>query len=210
MEPYKMFAAHLVQCHSWYKHLSLEDGGHFIIVVDPNAGAHYAAEHPRLPFGNSPDGYKKAFGQLAYFWKNFDEAVYQSDTSSGVYTEEDITGEFLEFIKIRLYPYMSDAFSEAINFNKHDFDRIVQGQPHEAAAELIKLYNLHAEMDSLWQKTLTEEERAWIANERSGKQPTLNMKRYAYCEAEFAQLLMQLHAQEVQKIEKAIITLLKL
>jgi hypothetical protein len=195
------FIKHLTNCHSWHKHLSLLNGGQFIILLDERAGINYSSEHPKLPFGNTFEGYQVAFGQLTYFWKNYDEILFRADGESEVYSEAEITLKFKHIYRIQLFPYLSDDFSEVINFHKNDFNKIIRGEDHEESVGLKKIFTLNEKLNEYWQDILTEKERDSIVAEDFS---TENSKRYNSIENEIYKQLKLLKQKEINKISNAI------
>ena len=143
-EQAERFVDHLAECHSWYKHIPLLDGSEFIIVVDPDAGRNYSEVHPRLPFGNTKEGYQKAFGLLNYY-SGYDNE-YSSDCNDSmetagdeVFSFEEIAGRFPLYQRIRLFPYVGGAFTDVFSCWSDALDKIVQGHEHEKRDNLIRL-----------------------------------------------------------------------
>jgi hypothetical protein len=67
-EQHQAFVEHLRDVHSWYKHLPLLTGGKFVVFLAPDAGEGYPSQHPHLCYGNTIEGYRRAFGYLDYIW----------------------------------------------------------------------------------------------------------------------------------------------
>lgn len=109
---YERFALHLSDAHSWYKHLSLRFGGHFIVFLHPSAGATYPTQHPSLPFGNHAEGYHEAFGYLSYMYvSNAHRKRHYSRDDEDTFREGEtlvsISKELLPGTSFVLYPYIS-------------------------------------------------------------------------------------------------------
>ena len=116
---YERFALHLSDAHSWYKHLSLRFGGHFIVFFHPGAGANYPTQHPSLPFGNHTKGYREAFGYLSYMYvSNFRRKRHYSRDDEDTFREGEtlvpISKELLPGTSFVLYPYINHNGFETI------------------------------------------------------------------------------------------------
>jgi hypothetical protein len=121
-EQYERFAAHLMDVHSWYKHLSLRYGGHFIVFLHSSAGVVYPTQHPSLPFGNHTEGYRKAFGHLSYMYvSNAHRKRHYSRDDEDTFRMGEVpvpmTSKLLELTSFELYPYI----------NHNGFDSIFNG-----------------------------------------------------------------------------------
>lgn len=119
---YERFATHLMDVHSWYKHLSLRYGGHFIVFLHSSAGAVYPTQHPSLPFGNHTEGYRKAFGHLSYMYvSNAHRKRHYSRDDEDTFRMGEIpvplTSDLLKLTSFELYPYI----------NHNGFDSIFNG-----------------------------------------------------------------------------------
>jgi hypothetical protein len=88
IEQQKRFSKHLQNVHSWYKHLPLLTGGTFIIFLAPDSGTNYPFLHPSLPFGNSIERYRQAFGHLDYMWRINSEAFFRDGASPAKLSQE--------------------------------------------------------------------------------------------------------------------------
>ena len=202
------FLIHLADCHSWHKHLSLIKGGNFKITYDVNAGQNYPTQHPILPFENDFEGYQKAFGQLIFFWKNFDDINFHSDWQSSDFTEAELKDKYNLAWDAVLFPYLSADFVEAINFYKSDFEDICNGKEHEEKLKLTHIYHLHCEKENYWQTILTDEERELVVLDTKLNLST-NIQSYLDIEIELTILLRELRQKEINKVRDAIIKLRK-
>ncbi|NHZ35541.1 hypothetical protein [Massilia rubra] len=99
------FVEHVRNAHSWYKHLPLQEGGRFVVFLAPDAGLNYPTQHPLLPRGNTLEGYREAFGYLAYAWSVSGEPV-QRDARGAVL----LPPTFAHECRFVLYPYVSEDF----------------------------------------------------------------------------------------------------
>ena len=149
---YERFANHITNVHSWYKHLSLRYGGHFIVFLDPQAGKVYPTQHPSLPFGNDTAGYHKAFGHLSYMYvSNARLKRHYSRDDEDTFREGEmkvqVTEELLTHTGFVLYPYINhNGFDTIFNFYPYDIDALKRGEytlPHqELFLEFLKRYEL--------------------------------------------------------------------
>ena len=89
------FCEHLAGSHSWYKHLSLLQGGRFFIFTDNDAGKNYPVQPSRLASGNTKVVYQRAFGTLVFAWSRGNEDRFLSDGGMfmEVLSEEDESKE---------------------------------------------------------------------------------------------------------------------
>ncbi|WP_299464413.1 hypothetical protein [uncultured Microscilla sp.] len=116
---YERFAQHLMDVHSWYKHLSLRYGGHFIVFLHSSAGAVYPTQHPSLPFGNHTEGYHKAFGYLSYMYvSNAHRKLHYSRDDEDTFRAGEVlvplTADLLSTTGFVLYPYVNHNGYESI------------------------------------------------------------------------------------------------
>lgn len=134
---YERFADHIADVHSWYKHLSLRFGGHFIVFFHPSAGLTYPTQHPRLPFGNDTEGYRKAFGHLSYMYvSNARLKRHYSRDDEDTFREGEIkveiTEELLQQTCFVLYPYINhngfDSIFNVFHTRQQDIQALVKGE----------------------------------------------------------------------------------
>lgn len=104
-DQHRAFVEHVRDAHSWYKHLPLDGGGRFVVFLAPDAGLNYPTEHPSLPCGNTLEGYREAFGHLAYAWSVHGES-FHCDARGGALLPPTLA-QACGFV---LYPYVSDEF----------------------------------------------------------------------------------------------------
>ena len=202
-EQKERFIIYLTECHSWHKHLSLLHGGQFLIILDKNTGTNYPEKHPLLPFGNTLNDYQKAFGHLTYFWKDFKDFYFKTDGKSENYTEDDLVKKYQSVSKVQLFPYISNDFSEAINFHNADLDKIFQGQEHEESVILSKILLLYNSMNEYWETILNNEERDLVVSDNIENEST-KLSQYKSIENQLVSYLNQLKQKEVTKIRMAI------
>lgn len=214
-EQAERFIKHVAECHSWYKHLSLLHGGEFIIVAAPEAGRNFPSEHPRLPFGNTKKGYQKAFGLLGYYYSCspgepfFCEwgspSLYEVSPS---YTREEVFQIHPQHRSIRLFPYVSCEFGEAITYDCHkdDIEQILHGYEHEKREILISLYKKVTESNAIWQENAARD-KSWYDTDWKTRNPdtlTPEQVRFLKLNAEINLLCGELHDAEVKKIREAV------
>jgi hypothetical protein len=200
------FIEHLTECHSWYKHLPLIEGGEFIIFLDNNAGKDYPTQHPSLPFGNTEILYKKAFGKLNYYWKKGDNN-FSADGKNDSKTRAEIEKEIDNFEYIRLYPYISGNFFEAIEYEIHQEDckKIINGLQHEMSNELISLITTTKKLNDIW-KRMSDDEMDLIIKEEN-KIRNSNVLEYNEIQIEQIKILTILQQREINKITRAVFNL---
>lgn len=104
-EQHRQFVAYLKDAHSWYKHLSLLDGGIFIVFLNPHAGEGCPIQHPALPYGNTVAGYRQAFGYLDYMHST-DGSVFEHEGDDSLELPSDLSAQ----CSFKLYPYVSSEF----------------------------------------------------------------------------------------------------
>lgn len=134
---YERFANHIADVHSWYKHLSLRYGGHFIVFFHPSAGQTYPTQHPQLPFGNDTEGYRKAFGHLSYMYvSNARLKRHYSRDDEDTFREGEvkveITEDLLQKTCFVLYPYINhngfDSIFNVFHTRQQDIQALVKGE----------------------------------------------------------------------------------
>ena len=192
-EQKERFIEHLSGCHSWHKHLPLLTGGKFILFLDEQAGSDYPSQHPALPFGNSPEDYRKAFGLLTYCWK----------TEPGIHYHRDDSGEIDpdNGVQIQLFPYLSGYFLEAMQFHQSDLEQIIREKTHEGVERLSRIILLEQKQRKYWNEILTDEEREGYSKEIVN---TIHGKEYEAIELELVHELELIQLQEKEKISNAI------
>ena len=134
---HREFVNHLKDAHSWYKHLSLIDGGKFIIFLNPNAGAGYPSQHLSLPSGNTVEGYRQAFGYLDYMY-SIDGGAFDRDCGGVDKPDLELPTELLEKCSFILYPYVSSEFY----WCDHEADvvSLQAGTSHRERSHLLAWY----------------------------------------------------------------------
>jgi hypothetical protein len=127
------FARHLVDAHSWYRHLPLIEGGDFVLFLAHDAGGGYERTE-RLHYGwrTTPE-YRQRFGHLDYAWR-VGNGRWWRDAGRDHGFPEDLPSDVIEAGTLTLYPYCSvqSAAPEAIGYGIHaaDLARLREGCPH--------------------------------------------------------------------------------
>jgi hypothetical protein len=172
IEQHRSFVEHLGNVHSWYKHLPLLTGGQFVIFLAPDAGEGYPSQHPRLPYGNTIEGYRRAFGYLDYMW-SIDGSAFDRDGGRPVILPPEVFKQCC-FV---LYPYASREFYWCIH--EEAIASLRAGTPHPERM-LILEWNAIAEA---------------IASEA---EPTRQM----YLEQAETNIWAALHDREIARIDR--------
>jgi len=175
-EQHQAFVNHLCDVHSWYKHLPLLTGGEFVVFLTPDAGLDYPSEHPRLPYGNTPDGYRRAFGYLDYMWR-IGDAAFDRDGGKPLILPELV----LQQCRFTLYPYVACEFYWGI---------------HADAIARLQAGSVHPQRDRLLEWEAVAGELECLEGE------PVEAPQVALLEARATSLHSQLRAQEVTKIEQ--------
>lgn len=215
-EQYESFIKHVSNVHNWYKHLSIIDGGEFIVMIDPNAGVEYPEMHTRLPFGNTRDGYIKAFGYLSYCWKTKADEIWDFDgrhTTSKHSREclNDLPEYIMKNCRFTLYPYICGEFEDVfMTCHFEDLQRIKSGLYHPNIELLTKWEKTYLLKEEIW-RSLSSEEKDMLSSfdENSDDINTLNEKCKNFIESERAMWnsYTTLYEIEMEKIKKAVFNL---
>lgn len=175
-EQHREFVAHLRDVHSWYKHLPMLSGGRFVVFLAADAGQDYPTQHPSLPYGNTVEGYRRAFGYLDYLWC-VDSEPFDRDGGEPVALPPELVAQ-CSFI---LYPYVSGEFYWSIHAAA--IAELRAGMPHPERSPLLE-----------WDAATQALEEAESAGAEISVQMQLANQVYA-CHA-------RLQVQEVAKIEQ--------
>lgn len=219
-EQIKRFKSHLVTVHSWYKHLSLNKGGRFVVFLKKDLNSSYPNQHPRLPYGNTARGYKQAFGHLAYrycidhvWYEDYDTTIINGKLTQLTQTEMPLA--LMEACSFTLYPFCHDEFYEAIGFWENDFTKIKNEDDHLHAAHLLQVQEKYVRTTEYWGQMSEAEKELVLAiednlemNNSSTNQASKDVINYFKVEQELNALLEYLQKQELQKVEKALSQLL--
>jgi hypothetical protein len=165
------FTAHLLQVHSWYKHLPLMEGGVFTVFLEPDLDRVYPIQHPKLPFGNSQSGYLEAFGHLAYQY-TIEGTTYQDFDNKIVNGIRVQTGPTAipERLKTTwsfvLYPYCHPEFAEGISLFEKELQQLATHESSHPQENLLRNWHTnHQEQNEIWENRLNESEREAIISQ---------------------------------------------
>lgn len=142
-EQIQRFKEHVVSVHSWYKHLPLMEGGLFVVYLEEDLDREYPTQHPKLPFGNTKEGYEQAFGNLCYmyFIRNYWYLPYNTKIVEGKrveITKPEFSDEYMKLCSFTLYPFCHRGFEEIYNLHKDTLDAIAAGAYHPESDLLLK------------------------------------------------------------------------
>ena len=215
MEQIQRFKEHVINVHSWYKHLPLLEGGKFVVYLEADLDREYPTQHPKLPFGNTKEGYEKAFGHLCYmyFINDFWYLPYNSKMVEGKRIEIEkpvFSDKHIEMCSFTLFPFCHQEFEVGYYKHKEAIEKIVAGYPHPESKLLLAWYKEYCRIEGaenrdfnyLEHKLLLIEEEKGIAiteNElpkRVRPYWASKKRRYHYLKA--------LQQKEAQKVENAI------
>ena len=133
-EQHREFVAHLKDAHSWYKHLSLLNGGIFVVFLNPYAGEGYPSQYPSLPYGNTVAGYRQAFGYLDYMYSK-DGSAFDRDSDE---PQLELPTDLLTQCSFKLYPYVSSEFYWSVH--ESDLVSLQAGAFHPERSHLLAWY----------------------------------------------------------------------
>jgi hypothetical protein len=144
------FVRHLRDVHSWYKGLPLLTGGKFIVFLAPDAGEDYPSQHPRLPYGNTVEGYRRAFGYLDYMWSTKGRP-FDRDGRGGVFDTEKIIlpPDLIKQCEFVLYPYVSryEYYQNYWCCYEDAIESLRAGTPHPARTQILEWKDAFEAMD---------------------------------------------------------------
>jgi hypothetical protein len=136
------FVRHLRDVHSWYKGLPLLTGGKFIVFLAPDAGEGYPSQHPRLPYGNTVEGYRRAFGYLDYMYSVKGCPFERDGNNSRVFdtTIVVLPPDLIEQCEFVLYPYVSryEYYQEYWSCYEDAIASLQAGTPHPARTQILE------------------------------------------------------------------------
>lgn len=161
------FKEHILGVHSWYKLIPLIEGSIFTVYMEPDLDREYPTHHPKLPFGNTMEGYQKAFGHLAYQYciNKFYNQDYCNKIINGKRVEMEIT-QIPENHRVnwsfKLYPYCHFDFGEAITLFEEDIINLENGIPHPQRELLISWYKFLTQRNVYWYNNLNDKEKAYL------------------------------------------------
>jgi hypothetical protein len=192
-EQYRKFNEYLCAAHSWYKHIPLFGGRHFVVFVAPDAGIgrlvavlhggspetatsyslvtppdglEFTDEHPRLHYGwKTTKEYRDRFGYLDYMRRYSPDGPYARDAGPAVSLPEQVEDR-CAFV---LYPYVHSTFAEAVTWSVHKdaIERLRAGEAHPAREIVLELERLAKELDAGW-ATLSDDEQLWVLSRQTG------------------------------------------
>ncbi len=204
------FCEHLAGCASWYKHLSLLDGGRFFIFTDDDAGKNYPVHPPHLAKGNTKAVYQFAFGKLAFAWSegNSNTFISNGELFAGCLLEAELQVRFPNHAQIQLFPYVSGEFIESIRFHAKAFEtirleQITPEKPRKNRDLLIEIERLHLRETELWQ-TMSNREREEIISEIEPNEISSERDEYKRLEERIHEVLRTLREEEMKKIATAV------
>ncbi|GAA5504573.1 hypothetical protein Rcae01_00012 [Novipirellula caenicola] len=159
----------MLTVHRWYKHLSLF-GGEFVVFLSPHLGVGYPNEYPRLPNGNTLDGYRFAFGTLDYIYRRHASEPFVNDLPSVLGIED----ELMKATRFTVYPIISPRIFGSVHSDV--VESIRQGASHPHASAVIdandsrklaeqhwhNLFPSHRELERMRVRSCLERIRQWM------------------------------------------------
>lgn len=174
------FIEHILTVHSWYKALPLF-GARFAVFLSPHAGVGYPSENPKLPYGNTVDGYRKAFGYLDYIyelhsrfgptWNNPDSpqsAIFVNDLR----VVPQLDDELMNASQFMVYPYVSKVIYWVIHSD--NVMRIRNGTPHPRRAAVLAAFDSKELATEEWQ-SLSSSDRKLVLSRKDLKPDALEL-----------------------------------
>lgn len=177
------FIQHLQGAHSWYKHLPLLTGGTFVVFLAPDAGRDYPTEHPSLPFGNTVEGYRRAFGYLDYLWR-IDGEPFSRDSGKRLttfpraltYAPVELPDDFLQHFSFVLYPYIAHEFYWSVH--QEAVQQLCDGEAeHPQRALILELVALEEAREEAEAKMTEEEEEELFVYDADEKMYVYNVAK---------------------------------
>jgi hypothetical protein len=232
-EQYRAFSSYLCEAHSWYKHLSLLQGGQFVVFLSNDAGVgrlvarpkgsriedgytlatpqeepEFTEENPRLHYGwKTTKEYRSRFGHLDYMYRHSSDEPYCRDAGRPIQLPQHVE-ERCTFV---LYPYVSGAFADFVLGTRHDdsIQALRLGSAHPAREEVLELIHFARSSYAAW-CALNDVERNWVLSQHSGSHSTMppassvNLNSYIHFDEGVTAISRSLHSQELKKIEQAL------
>lgn len=204
-EQIERFKKHLLNAHSWYKHLDLKSGNQFVVFLESDLDRKYTKDQVIYPWNvNTEEQYFRAYGHLSYMW--LDNGVWYQD---GGRARSYIPKALLNKWSLRLYPYCHDEFEEAISLLRvalnNDND---QSLPNYS--KLVELEHKITKRENYWNNYLTDEQREMLVSIDDdiddSELATLSssVKEYVLLERDSWRILTKLKKLEEEKIDKTI------
>jgi hypothetical protein len=143
-EQCEAFVTHVCDAHSWYKHLSLRNGGEFCFFLAKDAGAGYSEESPRPHYSwQTTEEYRSRFGFLDFTHPGGRDAAPMLT----------LPHEIIKATRIFLHPYVCESGDpEAILWGIHAQDislLMKQGASTQAEENALKWYTIERCLESL-------------------------------------------------------------
>lgn len=180
-------------------------------LVTPPEGPEFTDEHPRLHYGwKTTKEYHTRFGYLDYMARRGPDEPYGRDAGPPV----ELPAEVQERCGFVLYPYVSGMFAEAITWSVHEeaLRRLRAGDAHPARELVLELANLAEAHQAAW-SALGDTEREWVLahdTESGGPVPggaSADVGRYLELGERVRAVMASLHAQEAEKVRRALAAL---
>ncbi|WP_145453710.1 hypothetical protein [Gimesia panareensis] len=115
------------------------------MILSPYAGEEYPTKYPALPYGNTVEGYRKAFGHLDYLYRFESDESFDGDTRHA----PELDSEVLEACRFVVYPFVSQEIYWSVH--KDAVAQIRQGVEHPRAKAILAAYDAESQMNECWQ-----------------------------------------------------------
>ena len=151
------FIEHIFTVHSWYKALPLF-GARFAVFLSPHAGVGYPREYPKLPHGNTVDGYRNAFGYLDYIYElhsrfgptwNNPDSPHSAILVNDLQVVPQLDDELMNASQFIVFPYVSTVIYWSIHSD--NVDRIRNGTPHPRGSAVLAAFDSKELATKEWQ-----------------------------------------------------------
>ncbi|MEL7266843.1 MAG: hypothetical protein AAFP69_18810, partial [Planctomycetota bacterium] len=196
------FTDHLLNVHSWYKHLPLLDGGEIVVVLSPDAGEGYPTDYPRLPCGNTVAGYRKAFGHLDYFHRRDRNEPFHRDGQATPELESDV----LHACRFVMYPFVSPGIYWSVH--EDAITQIRDGVEHPNAEAILAAYESDSKMEACWQDLSPDARETVLAIRRSDKaginSAPPHIRRFLDLKRTAETLYNSLHVSETNRVRNCL------
>jgi len=213
-EQVKRFKEYLLDVHSWYKHISLIEGGTFVIYLEPDLDREYPTRHPKLPFGNTKEGYQKAFGHLHYQYRinDFWYQDFKNKIINGKRIECDLTKipkAYKNNWSFKLYPYCHYNIEESFR----SFDKVfikIENRTDIPNAELLNQWKKHIVIkNNIWNNLLSKKESDFLVSFNDNgyeniKKLQKNVYEYIISEREQYKIENELRNLEENKLDNVL------